>query len=330
MFSSTAKRAKWFPAGVAPGQAIAALLIAILFGCEEATAAPSVPNTTAHPIFWQVDAPGIAGQTKAARLYLLGSIHVGPKGGWQLPASIIERFEASEALIVEVDMSDRSGAESQENLVLAHGLLPAGESIKNHVSEATYAALTSYADKRGRSLANLNSSQAWMIATLLLTVELERLGYPSEGGVDLDMIARAGEDQSVVGLETMEEQLSMLSSMSKETQELMLKDMLLQVDEIEAYFEELKEAWRTGDEARLEAVLFDELEQTPKLAPFYEHAIYGRNETMCKSFREHLAKGGTRFGVVGTYHITGERGIPACLKRHGYKVKRLRDTPASR
>lgn len=309
--------------------AFSVLLVAWVVGCSDEAPARRPIISETQPIFWQIDAPPVEGETSAARLYLLGSIHVGPKGGWQLPPSILARFEASEALIVEVDMTNGDAPASQDNLVLAHGLLPPGESIKNHISEATYASLAQYADEHGRNLANLNPWQAWMIATMLLTFELKSLGYPTEAGVDLDMMARVAPGQTVIGLETMEEQLSMLSSMSPANQELMLRDMLLQAGDIDIYFNELKEAWRTGDEETLEAVLFRELEQTPALKPFYERAIYDRNKTMCEGFRKQLDQGGTRFGVVGVYHIVGARGIPACLQKLGYKTQRLRDSVTS-
>lgn len=331
MFSSTAKRASRsvaFRAIVIWTVGFAFLLFGIAVGCDGPSPPTNPDATAAQPIFWQIDAPEVTGQASAGRLYLLGSIHVGPEGGWQLPAAILERFEASNALIVEIDMRDREALESQDDLVLAHGLLPPGQSIKNHISESTYEMLERHAENRGPSLANLNPWQAWMIATMLLTNELERLGYPTEAGVDLDLMARASEEQTIIGLETMEQQLKLLSSMSKANQELMLKDMLLQVEDIETYFGELKEAWRTGNEAKLEDVLFQELKRTPELAPFYQRVIYDRNESMCEGFREQLESGETRFGVVGVYHVIGERGVPACLKRLGYQVIRLRDAAA--
>jgi hypothetical protein len=165
-----------------------------------------------------------------------------------------------------------------------------------------------------------------MVATMLLTLETERLGYPAQAGLDLDMMARVTDEQRIVGLETMAEQLSLLGDMAPSNQELMLKDMLLQAEDIETYFNELKEAWRTGDEAKLEAVLFRELERTPELAPFYDRVIYGRNETMCDRLQK-LLEGGeeTLFGVVGAYHLVGARGIPACLAQRGFRVTRLQD-----
>lgn len=306
-------------------------VLGLLLGGAPGALATSKSNAErAKPIFWQIDAPTRDGQPKAGRLYLLGSIHVGPVGGWQLPRGILDRFDAATALIVEVDMRGGS-AEKQDGLVRQRAMLPDGRSLKHFISPRLYRTLARHLRKTNRNLANINIWRPWMVATMLLTFELERLGYPTEAGLDLDMMARVGPHQRVIALETMEEQLNSLSSMSRSNQELMLRDMLLQMDDVEKYFEEMKEAWRLGDAAKLQEVLFRELEATPELAPFYEHLIYDRNESMCKRLEEHLAGGETLFGVVGAYHLVGSRGIPACLAKRGFTVKRLPEPkPAGR
>ncbi|MCP4039284.1 MAG: TraB/GumN family protein [bacterium] len=310
MSSNTAKRGKTLRAVV-----LCCAVLAALGGCEIASE-PVMGEREAQPIFWQIDG------AEGGRLYLLGSIHVGPQTGWILPSEIIERFEASDALVVEVDMREGS-PERQDDAVLRHGLLPPTQSVENHISAETYAMLERHATASGRSMANIHPWKPWMIATMILMEELHRLGYPTEAGVDLDLMARTAPEQRVVGLETAEEQLSLLGGMSPENQELMLKDILLQARNIETHFEELKEAWRNGDEERLEHVLFRELQRTPELAPFYEQVIYGRNASMCERLEKLMVAGETLFGVVGAYHLVGERGIPACLERRGFEVSRL-------
>ncbi len=311
---------------------VAALLwiaAALAIGPANGISAGSEPDADrAEPILWRVDVstdgdPG--DKPKAGRLYLLGSIHVGPRSGWKLPAATLALFEASDALVVEIDM--RGGSpETQDDAVLRYGLLPGGESIKNHISPELYKELERYVAKIGRSMININPWKPWMVATMLLGFETERLGYPTEAGLDLDLMARASKSQRIIGLETMDEQLSLLGEMAPDKQELMLKDMLPQAENIGTYFNELKEAWRTGDEAKLEEVLFRELEATPELAPFYDRVIYGRNKTMCDRLQK-LLEGGeeTLFGVVGAYHLVGARGIPACLARRGFEVTKPRD-----
>ncbi len=298
------------------GVAIALLLG--LGGCEVAkTPAPIPANAReATPAFWRVE--GASG----GELFLLGSIHVGPREGWILPEDVLAHFDRSSTLIVEVDMREDS-PEAQDDAVMRHALLAPGESVKNHLSPETYAALEAHITGQGRNMANIHPWKPWMIATMLLLEELQRLGYPTEAGVDLDLMERAGDDIPVVGIETAEEQLSLLGGLTPENQELMLKDILGQMSGIEAHFEALMNAWRTGDAEALEALLFEELARTPELAPFYEAVIYGRNATMCERFEKRIEAGQSLFGVVGAAHLVGDRGVPACLAGRGHRVERI-------
>ena len=276
----------------------------------------------AKPILWQVDlSPHHSGE-KAGRLYLLGSIHVGPPDGWQLCPEVMDLFDRADALVVEVDLRG-PGAERQDEAVMRYGLLPAGESLKNHLSSETYSQLGAHLEQTKRSLANVNAWRAWMVATMLVSREIERLGYPTDAGLDVDLMRRAGNTKQVLGLETSEEQLSMLGGMSDAHQELMLKDTLNQMPEIATYFEALKSAWQRGDESALTAILFEELESNPELAPFYERVIFDRNKTMGARLRTLTPPGNTYFVVVGANHLVGDRGIPAQFSRLGYTVTRL-------
>jgi len=290
----------------------------LALGCEDPT--PPAPRPTnpraATPTFWRVE--GAAG----GELYLLGSIHVGPREGWILPGEVLAHFDRANTLFVEVDMRADS-PEAQDDAVMRHALLPPGESIEDHISRETYEALAAHVTGQGRSMANIHPWKPWMVATMLLLEELQRLGYPTEAGVDLDLMNRAGKDKVVVGIETSEEQLSLLGGLSSENQELMLKDVLLQMQGLESHFEELMYAWRAGDTEALEALLFAELQRTPELAPFYEAVIYGRNQTMCERLEKQIPKQRPGFAVVGAAHLVGDRGIPACLSAKGHRVERV-------
>ncbi len=310
-----------------PVSALAVLAIVWLTACEPPAPprqgdAPVIgeaggpsPND-ADPAFWQIEG------SSGGRLFLLGSIHVGPVEGWKLPANVLTRFDSADALLVEVDMREGSPTE-QDDAVLQHALLPPGQSVKKHLSAETYAVLEEHITASGRSMVNIHPWKPWMIATMLLLEELQRLGYPTEAGVDLDLMTRAGEAKPIIGIETSEEQLRLLGGLSPENQELMLKDMLLQMSRIEAHFAALRDAWREGDTAALETLLFEELERTPELAPFYEAVIYGRNTTMCERLDQRIAADKTLFAVVGAAHLVGPRGVPACLAAKGHQVERV-------
>jgi uncharacterized protein YbaP (TraB family) len=283
----------------------------------------SIEDRHAAPIFWRVTS-GNAAQP-AADLHLLGSIHVGPEKGWILPEPVMRAFDDADALVVEVDMSGEEN-EQQDDLVLRYGLLPPGESLGDHVSPDTYEALEDYLEDGGPKITTLNPMRPWMVAVWLQIAEVQRLGYPPEAGVDLffmNLAADAAPPMDVIGLESAEEQLQMFSRMPDPVQELMLKEILFGAGQFESYFADLKEAWRNGSEAALEAQLFQELEDHPELLPFYEEVAFKRNQTMVERLVEEMQANRSLFVVVGALHLVGDRGIPAKLEAMGYHVERV-------
>jgi len=289
-------------------------------GTPTARAGIAAPvDREAAPLLWRVEAAAHNAGTPPGQLYLLGSIHVGPPEGWILAPALLEIFEQADALVVEIDMRGPDPA-GQDDALMRYGLLPATESLKNHVSEETYASLREYLGHDPRALVNLNPWQAWMVATMLLAREVERLGYPAAAGVDLQFMKIAESGKPIVALETANEQLAMLGGMSDATQELMLKDTLLQMPNLGAHLDALESAWRRGDESKLASLLFRGLEEHPEFGPYYDRVVFDRNKTMGERLREITRGGGTYFAVVAAIHLVGSRSIPAYFSERGYTV----------
>ena len=167
-----------------------------------------------------------------------------------------------------------------------------------------------------------------MVAIALTAMEIELAGYSPESGVDLQLMRRARGHKEIVGLETAREQLAMLDGLPAELQSLMLRDVLLHGDDMQGFFLALMEAWRRGDQAALERLVFRELEAHPELSPFYETIIFQRNETMAAKLAALASSGRRVFAVVGAAHMAGERGIPAQLGELGMALKVVPAAPS--
>ena len=279
------------------------------------------PNPRATPSVWRVTAAD-GSPPAPGTLHLLGSIHVGPKHGWILPAGILEIYDASDALVVEVATGDERDEEA-DDLVLRYALLPTGTTLDQVISPDLYRELRARLKETGQTIMALDQLKPWMVAVSLVTGLLEDHGYIAAGGIDVEFIERAREGKRTIALETTEQQLRMLDGLTRPTQEMMLKETLLQTEGGTKYLEEMMEAWRLGDPVRLERILFRELEARPEFEPFYEATLFSRNRSMQIRLEELLAEGGSYFVVVGAAHFSGERGIPEALRRRGYAVEHL-------
>lgn len=288
-------------------------------GDEQATAAAS--DRRASPAIWKVEPPAGAERATGA-LYLLGSIHVGPPGGWRLSPKTLALLDASDGLVVEIDETNQP-VEARDDEILLYGLLPIGETLEQHISPELYRELRAHLAKVERPINGLSQLRPWMVAVALTVSELQNLGYPTDGGLDRDLMQRVRGRLPITALETAKQQLTLLDRMSPDLQEMMLRDALQQTDEIATFFGDVVAAWRSGDGAKLRHLLFRQLEILPELAPFYDRVIFDRNEAMRAKLENLIMQGKQYFVVVGAAHFVGDRGILESLKARRYRVERV-------
>ena len=299
------------------------LLAAALPGCALRGGAlaglDELAEGEALPPFFQVES------REGASLSLLGSLHLGPPGGWALPPAVERAFDASSALVVEIDPEELAGTQLQI-LIARYGMLPPGTSLRERISPEAWTFVVEHAERAGLPLDAIERMQPWLIANLFVTDATRRLGYTARGGVDVAFVERAGE-RSVVPLESAEYQLSLLAGLPNELQELVLLDSVGRFEDVDDYLRELVALWRVGDLPGLEEIFFADAETDGVHRAFVELVILRRNREMAERLRVLLDaaqhKGEQVFVVVGAGHLLGDRGIPAILEGWGYRVQRF-------
>jgi len=295
---------------------LALAVACLLTSCAAPVSSPlaSAPLGSSGPLFWHVsDSNGGSG-------YLLGSIHVGPEGGWKLSPVIEEAFRDADVLVVEVDMRSKEAQESVQRLVYDRARLPTGTSLDDLIDRELAVLFDERAPALGLPMHDSLGVKPWMIAMSIAVNQLQELGFDPQSGVDWSFLLRAG-DKRVHPLETPEMQIALFDDLPIETQALMLEDALLRSEEIESYFNELFAAWVDGDEDLLTAILFAETH--PQLEGFYRAAYLDRNQSMARQISKLIDSGESIFAVIGSAHVVGDEGIPAKLRGAGYDVRQL-------
>jgi len=120
-----------------------ALAALALFCFAAAGAASTAEDGAPKHFLWKVTGPkGV--------VYLLGTIHIGKADFYPLPAIIEDSFKKADTLIEEVDISEPPEAARIQRALTDDGRYPDGDTITNHLSEATRSHLEAYL-KNGRS-----------------------------------------------------------------------------------------------------------------------------------------------------------------------------------
>ena len=128
----------------------------------------------------------------------------------------------------------------------------------------------------------------------------------------------------MVGLETLEQQLSFLENMPLAQQIELLDHALDEFDRVDLAHRQMVDTYLDGDLLELSR---ETAQQMAVLDPgtrdyFMREGIDERNRRMFDAVTAHLARGRV-FVAVGALHLPGEQGLIALLRSAGYELEPL-------
>ncbi|MGH8130155.1 MAG: TraB/GumN family protein [Steroidobacteraceae bacterium] len=265
----------------------------------------------ADPALWAV-----SGQN--GTVYLFGSVHLLPEGGFTIGGSLAKALSDAESVCLEVDTGALDAAETT-SLTLARAVDPEGRDLFELLGPAADRVRASAA-AAGVDIAQFAPFEPWFAGLTVSVLALQQHGYDVEHGVEQIIQAAAKkEGKAGCGLETLDDQLGMLDGLPAELQQELLLQSLDEADDVDEAIRPLLAAWREGDETQLEERFDEDFEDYPELA---EALIFDRNERWAAQVSEMLDGTDDVLVVVGAMHLVGERGLPALLEERGYRVAR--------
>ncbi len=257
-------------------------------------------------------------------VYVLGSIHLAKPELYPLDQAIEKAYAASDALIVELDPGSPHSLKIMQDVMMQEGLYPPGKSLKSELTPETYKMLEVYLQQTGLSLEIMEPMRPWTVMLQLSVMEMMRLGYTPELGIDNHFLQLAKHDKKrVLEIESAEEQMALLSKNDKAFQDLMLRYTLESMHETEPLLDQMFISWKEGDAAALATIVDSSLVVDPRLTEIYDLLITKRNYKMATKIEEFLQTDKVYFVVVGAGHVVGEEGIVALLQKAGYVIRQL-------
>ena len=260
-------------------------------------------------------------QSKTSTVYLLGSVHFLKQENYPLNPKIEKAFDQSTILVVEANISDPNKLSPQKLLETAFYL--GDDSLDRHVSRESYEVVRKEMEKLGAPLELVNRQKPWFLALTLEAVELLKLGFDPRYGVDIHFLSKAKETKKILELESLDEQINLLSNFSDGDQELFLLYTLRDLNVLGEQLDNLVTSWAAGDTKGIESIFTKSVKEDPKLAPIFKRLIDNRNMSMASKIEGYLKTKETYFVVVGAGHLVGEKGIIGILRNKGYLVEQL-------
>jgi uncharacterized protein YbaP (TraB family) len=283
--------------------------------------ARAVPN--GQSLFWKIEREGLPPS------YLLGTAHVTDPRVNALPPET--RTALWGAATVALELKElRSHQEvamaGMRNARLM--VMPPGQSLWDLIPDEDEAAIRGNVNLPPGTHGSLFGYQPWVVAGML-SIPLCEMERKAKGEIILDSrIAQiAGEmNTPLIGLETVEEQLSVFSAMPLDVQARYLVAVARLGPRIGDYFETLVALYEQRNVvAYMPLVLHTEevSDDDMKIYAFVEEDLLRkRNHRMAERSANLLAQGNV-FIAVGALHLPGAEGLVELIRKAGYKVTPL-------
>ena len=271
----------------------------------------SKPTTSPKHCLWLVKTP----QNKA--IYLLGSLHVLNSDAYPLAKAIDEAYGQSQKVVFETDLAALMDPAAQGNM-MSMGLYPEGQTLFQNISNAMQSSLKKKMTNLEMPLKDFARFKPWFMAVSLTLMELQRLGFSLEYGIDVHFYGKATMDnKELVFLEPVDFQFELLGKMNAQDQKAFLGQTLKDLDIAAQMADDMLKYWKKGDVDNLHAILFKSFEDYPQI----ENRLIGqRNIQWVKKIEEMMTEDKNIFIIVGAGHLIGPGSVVALLKQKGYRV----------
>jgi len=143
-------------------------------------------------------------KTDTATIYLLGSVHLLKSDSYPLDKNIEAAYRDCKKVVFETDIGGMNAPAVQEQM-MALALYPEGQTLKQSISPETYSILEKKVIEAGLSMDRFNRLKPWMCALTLVLLELKKMGFDPNYGIDKYFFNKAQQDKKeMVFLESIE------------------------------------------------------------------------------------------------------------------------------
>ncbi|HOV26081.1 MAG TPA: TraB/GumN family protein [Pseudobacteroides sp.] len=277
-------------------------------------------GTASKGPFWKVS-------DDDSSVYLLGSIHIADPSLYPLSQKILDAFEESDSLVLEIDLANLTQTDAIQYMQQKMAYQD-GDTLDKNVPKELYDSFIELCKKNGIPEIIARNYKPWAAAMLAQNFLLAESNMDASLGIDMFFTTKAIGKKEILEIEGTKFQVDLFDSFSKELQVQYLSGILgsenpaaQQIDVVK----NLLKAWKEGNISDLEKMLELEEDASIEMKEFNENLIIKRNDNMTKKVKEYLAdpSGKTYFIVVGAGHMVGDNGIATQLK-NDYTLEQIK------
>lgn len=293
---------------------IAALVVVLIFSVSFCSKGAGESDKS---LLWEISGPD-------EKSYILGSIHVFKEEWYPLRDIIEESFVQSDVLVLETDLS-KGKQEEHAALMMKLGLYQGDETLEKNISKEAYRqAKKLLKQEYNLDIKMYDKFKPWYLSLLITLVEVQKMGYNPEFGIDQHFYKKALGKKEIIGLESIELYIKVFGEISKEDQEKFMDYTMKDLRRMRKDLKAMLNMWVHGDLSGIEQLNESFFEENADFLFLKTVLLDDRNKTMGDRIIDLMGKSDkTFFFVVGAAHLYGETGILKILKKSGYTLKQL-------
>ena len=287
-------------------------LLTFFFSTERGLHAKSTAVQQTHKsCLWSI-------QTQSNKFYLLGSLHVLKQDAYPLAVAIGSAYADCRKIVFETDIAALQEPAMQA-IMLQLGSYPEGQNLLQDLDGHTRQLLERKMSALGLPLEQFARFKPWLLSLTLATLELQRLGFNSNYGLDVHFFNKASTDAKEIGfLESAEFQLNLLGNMVKKDQIAFLNQTLKDLEVVNELATDLVKFWKAGNTSGLHELLYKSFKDYPDI---HDRLLIQRNKKWVEEIEVLMRENKNVLFVVGAGHLVGPESVVDLLEKRGYKVK---------
>lgn len=251
----------------------------------------------------------ISGNGLKESSYIFGTMHLLCHGDFDISPAMSSLIKSSEVLAMEMDMDDpKMGFKMLKKMKMA-----GDTSLSDLMPKSKYDSLQTYLSD------SLKLPSMMFLKTkpfLLYSLVISKL-LPCESLMLENEIMKIGKGKEVVGLESIDFQMSLMDKMSYQSQANYLLETLANKPKAIDEFQKMAEAYKSRD---LELMLKSIDEEKGLMTDFENEMLVKRNIAWVPEIIK-LVTNKSTFIAVGAGHLGGKTGVLQLLRAEGYTLK---------
>ena len=297
------------------------VLAAALLTTIAAWAQPAAPTAKENSLLWKISGRGLSQPS-----YLFGTIHMIPAQDFMLSDATKSALQSAGRVAFEIDTEDMSNPLALFGL-MDKMMMANDTSLADLLTEEDYGVVKAHFEKQGMPMFLFERIKP-MFLSVMASEDVSSFNMQGSGDIksyELELTEMAKQQsKDIVGLETMEFQMSLFDSIPYSAQARMLMEAVRAEKDTtaEGSFDQMVQLCKNQDIVGMQSMMGKE-GSAGSLGGYEDLLLLRRNRSWIP-IMEQLMKEGPVFFAVGAGHLAGEEGVIALLRAAGYSVEAVR------